>query len=327
VVGRAVAAYLLTWFVAGALSAAENGSPSGQPSPPELANPHQAYQLKLRPFIPIPSRPAGFLLEGRINGGAPLRLLLDSGAEFVVIGTKAARSAALSPGSDIELTGLGNRRARLTQAKMVEIGPISFRDCRVALVDGKVVEGADGVIPLSFFSEFLLRLDFPEKKLSLIPYPPEIRVDGALTKSRALLVPATLNGTQSGFVVLDTAAFSSAVSRKFAWDAGDSGRIPGIRIAAGTGSATGEVVSSAVRFQIAGQVLSPNDVVALDLSNLSRHYGMEVVGVLGFPALSAYILTIDYRNECVKMSVKRPAASQVESCGDRRASGAQLAFR
>ena len=59
------------------------------------------------------------------------------------------------------------------RAETVEVGPVSFRDCRVAMVDGKVVEGADGVIPLSFFSDFRLRLNFPEETLELIPYPRE----------------------------------------------------------------------------------------------------------------------------------------------------------
>ena len=39
------------------------------------------------------------------------------------------------------------------RAETVEIGPVSFRNCRVAFVKGKVVEGADGVIPLSLFSD------------------------------------------------------------------------------------------------------------------------------------------------------------------------------
>jgi hypothetical protein len=50
--------------------------------------------------------------------------------------------------------------------------------------------------------------------------------------------------------------------------------------------------------------LVANDIVALDLLNLSRHCGVEVVGVLGFPALRPYILTIDYRNRVVKIDPK-----------------------
>ena len=120
----------------------------------------------------------------------------------------------------MELVGLGSRPARVGWAETVEIGPVSFRNCRVAFVDGKVVEGADGVIPLSLFSEFLLRLDLPEKTLGLIPYPreqnPAIPPTRGVTKHDLLLVATVLNGKQSGYVVLDTGAYCSAISREAA---------------------------------------------------------------------------------------------------------------
>jgi hypothetical protein len=74
-----------------------------------------------------------------------------------------------------------------------------------------------------------------------------------------------------------------------------------VRLAAGTGAATGERVPSTVHFAIAAQDLVPNEVVAMDLSNLSRHYGVEIIGVLGFPELTHYVLTIDYGNGQVRM--------------------------
>ena len=166
---RAAAAFLLTGLVLGALRAGDTSSTRPVDVRPELVSPYRPYNLKLRTFYPVPSRAAGFLLHTRINGGKPLRLVLDSGAEFIVIGAKAARSASLSGSSEMELVGLGSRPARMGWAETVEIGPVSFRNCRVAMVDGNVVEGADGVIPLSLFSDFLLRLNLPEKTLGLIP--------------------------------------------------------------------------------------------------------------------------------------------------------------
>jgi hypothetical protein len=82
-----------------------------------------------------------------------------------------------------------------------------------------------------------------------------------------------------------------------------------------------------VRFQIAGQELIPNEVVALDLSNLSRHYGVEVMGVLGFPALSNYILTIDYRNGRVKIEPPQSISARELHRGHDAKSPEPLAFR
>ena len=328
---HAAAALLVTWLIVGGLRASEAGSTPAPNARPELVSPYQSYELKLRPFYPIPNRPTGVLVQGRINGGPPLRLVLDSGAEFIVIGSKAARSARIAARSELELVGLGSRPARVGQAETVEIGPVSFRNCRVALMDGKVVEGADGVIPLSFFSDFLVRLNLPAKTLGLIPYPPEqdpaIPSTRRITHRDVLLVVAVLNGKQSGLVVLDTAAFCSAISREVTGTLSGFPIAPEIRIGAGTGATTGQLVSSVVRFQIAGQELIPNEVVALDLSNLSRHYGVDVVGVLGFPALSPYVFTIDYRTGLVKIESARTAVSW-ERRGDHYSnSPAQLALR
>ncbi len=328
---RAAATFLAIGMMLGGLRASKGSSAPASDAPPELASPYQPYELKLRPFCPIPNRPAGVLLHGRINGGRPLRLVLDSGAEFIVIEAKAARAAGVPGSSEMELVGLGNRHARVGWAETVEIGPVRFRNCRAAEVAGIVVEGADGVIPLSLFSDFLLRLNLPEKTLGLLPYPREldqtVPSTRGVTKRDLLLVAAVLNEKESGHVVLDTAAFCTAISREIAGSLSSPLLVPEIRIGAGTGTTTGQLVSSAVRFQIAGQELIPNEVVALDLSNLSRHLGMEVVGVLGFPALSPYVLTISYRNASVKIESPHSFSVRERDGGNNAKSPVPLAFR
>jgi hypothetical protein len=326
------ATFLVTMLLAlGGVRASEAGSTPALDAPPDLVSPYQSYDLKLRPFYPVPSRAAGVLLHARINGGRPLRLVLDTGAEFIVIGTKAARSIGLSAGSEMELVGLGSRPARVGQAETVEVGPVSFRNCPVAVVDGTVVEGADGVIPLSLFSDFLLRLDLPGKTLGLIPYAREGDLAAASThgapKGGMLLVPTVLNGKQSGYVALDTAAFCSAISREVASTLSGPHIVPEVRLAAGTGSATGQRLSATVHFAIAEQDLIPDEVVGLDLSNLSSHYGVEVVGVLGFPTLRSYVLTIDYRNGSVKIEPPQSIPSRERDGGNDADFPAPLAFR
>ncbi len=257
-------------------------------------------------------------------------MVLDSGAELIVIGTKAARLVGLSAESEMELVGFGGRPARVGRAETVEIGPLSFRNCRVAMVDGRVIEGADGVIPLSLFSEFLLRLDLPEMTLGLIPYSrelnPAVPPAPGVTKHDLLLAPTVLNGKQSGYVVLDTGAYCSAISREAARTLSGFPIVPEVRLAAGTGAATGQRVSSIVHFAIADQDLIPNEVVALDISNLSRHCGVEVMGVLGFPALRNYLLTIDYRNARVKIEPPKSISARELNRGHYAKSPAALAF-
>jgi hypothetical protein len=258
-------------------------------------------------------------------------LVLDSGAEFMVIGAKDARSAGLSAGPEMDLVGLENRAARVGQAETVEIGPLSFRNCRVAFVKGKVIDGADGVIPLSLFSDFMLRLNLPAMTLGLIPHPREensgVPTTRGVTKHDLLLVATVLNGKQNGYVVMDTGAFCSAISREVARTLGGPQILPEVRLAAGTGAATGRRVSSIVHFAIANQDLIPDEVLALDLSNLSRHCGVEVIGVLGFPALTHYVLTVDYRDGQVKIEPQHSISARELHRGLNAKPPAPLAFR
>lgn len=327
----ATATFLLAGLVLGGVRAGWASPATAPDARPELVSPYQQYDLKLRAFYPAPHCAAGVLLSVRINGGRPLRMVLDSGAEFIVIGIKDARSVGLSGGSEMDLVGLDSRPARVGRADTVEIGPLAFRNCRVAFLKGKVVEGADGVIPLSLFSAFLLRVDLPEKLLSLIPYSQE--EDQAVPPSRGvakhdlLLVATVLNGEQNGYVVMDTGAYCSAISREVARTMSGFPIVPEVRLAAGTGAVTGQRVSSIVHFVIAGQDLVPDDIVALDLGNLSRHYGVEVAGVLGFPALRPYVLTVDYRNRSVKLDPHVTASPRERKRPPYQNSPAQLALR
>jgi hypothetical protein len=176
-----------------------------------------------------------------------------------------------------------------------------------------------------------LHLNLPEKILDLIPYPleenPAIAPTRGATKHDLLLVPTVLNGRQNGYVLIDTGAFCSAISREVARTLSGSQIVPEVEFAAGTGMATGQRVSSTVHFAIAQQELIPNEVVALDLLNLSRHCGVEVIGVVGYPALSPYVLTIDYRGGFVKIEPPRGAFSRERHRGHNENSRPQLAFR
>jgi hypothetical protein len=167
------ATFVLAGLVLGGVRAGGASSATAPDAHPGLVSSYQRYDLKLQAFYPAPRCPAGVLLRVRINRGRPLRLVLDSGAEFIVIGTKDARSLGLSAGPELDLVGLKSRAGNVGRAEAVEIGSISYRNCPVAFVKGKVVDGADGVIPLSLFSAFRLRLNLPEKVLGLIPYPRE----------------------------------------------------------------------------------------------------------------------------------------------------------
>jgi hypothetical protein len=281
-------------------------------APPKLAGPSRHYTLKLNSLFTPQAPVSGVFLKVRIDGGPALRLLLDSGAEYIVLDKRAASSSGRAGGSTMELVGLGtsSKVARRVSPGTVEIGDLVLRDCAIAAVDTPLIEGIDGVVPLSLFAGFLVRLDVPGKTLDLDPYPPDPPVqDGSYSPARAddrlLFLQAIVNESHSGYVLLDTGAAYNAVAPAAA-EAWKSYPLlsPRVSLRGGTGVADGFLLPSGVRFRFGSQVLSADPAVVVDFSEIARRLPFEVAGVLGYSALRRSIVTVDYRDAMVRITGK-----------------------
>jgi len=268
----------------------------------------RAYSIRLTAFVPQPSQASGALLEARIDRGPPLHLLLDSGAAQITLDARAAARSSVAPVAESHLVGVGEspvRSARSGIAGAVDLGPLHLRNCRIEMAAGKLAGGIDGVIPLSLFGGFLIRLDLPGKTLDLTPYPdraatPTAGSARAVLNGDALFVRGTLDGTIEGHILLDTGASYSAVSRRTA-KVLKSSLVSAVGLRGANGAVTGELVEAGVRFQVAGRSLMAEPVVALDLVGFSAFNGVETIGILGYPALRASILTVNYRDGLVRI--------------------------
>lgn len=65
----------------------------------------------------------------------------------------------------------------------------------------------------------------------------------------------------------------------------------------------------------------------MDLSNVSRRYGVDILGLLGFPALSDYVLTVDYREGWMQMAPPQRHSAPGPQLGDNARLPVPLAFR
>ena len=276
-----------------------------------LASPLRPYALKLESFVPAPGSSAGVLLKARINGGRPLHLILDSGAEHVVISRSTARVSGLAERSSLTLVGFGRveEAGHLMVAQKLDVGPLSFRDFPVDVVDHKVLEGADGVVPLALFSGFLVRLDFPAKVLDLTPYESghasREGFTGAIFANAVLFVKTALDKLHEGYFLLDTGAAHNAVSRQTALALGGPlFQAPARQVQGASGSSEAPPIRPGVHFRMAGQEITSNDVVMVDLDQMSRYNGVEVAGLLGYPALRGFVVTVNYRDSLVKMETR-----------------------
>jgi hypothetical protein len=250
---------------------------------------------------------AGLLLEARINGGPPLHLLVDSGAARIALNVRASVRSAVAALAESHLVGMGDFpaiSARSGIASTVDAGPLQFRDCRVDVAPSLLAGGIDGVIPISLFGGFLVRLDLPGKALDLTPYPEPGPVpagfEAATLRSGLMFLRGAMNGGPPGNILLDTGACYSAVSRRTARLLNNSSLSPA-DLRGPNGAVDGGFLDGAIRFQIAGRSLTGEPVVAVDLAAFSALNGIETDGVLGYPALRYSILTVDYRDSLVRI--------------------------
>jgi predicted aspartyl protease len=267
------------------------------------------YSLRLNAVITPEAQTMGLYFKARIDGGPVLRMLLDSGAQHIVLDKRAAAKVGRTAGSDFELVGVGAsaRTCRRAVPGTVEIGDLVLENCDILVVDGQVLEGVDGVIPLSLFANFLVRLDLPGKKLELDAYPADPPVSDASylparTDNRLFFLRSVLNEKHSGYVLLDTGATFNALSPEAArasrnyWSLANA-----ISLRGSAGGIEGFQLPAGVRFRCGDRVLSGDPAVVVDLSDFARHHRFEITGILGYPALRNSIVTIDYRDSLVRI--------------------------
>jgi tetratricopeptide (TPR) repeat protein len=130
---------------------------------------------------------------------------------------------------------------------------------------------------------------------------PEMKgYSGVLRFGHMLLVPTKINEVTGKLFLIDSGAFNNTIAPDAAREVtGVHGRseliVKGISGAVNKVYDTGEVV-----LQFGGLRQKNLDMVAFDLSHISRSAGTEVSGLLGFPVLNAMSLKINYRDALVK---------------------------
>lgn len=270
------------------------------------------YSLKLYPLITPESQGQGLFFKARIDGGPELHMLLDSGAQHVVLDRRAAAKAGKSAGAAFDLIGIGatSKTCRRLAPGTVQIGELTLNSCEMVAIDGPILDGIDGIVPLSLFADFLVRLDMPHKVLELDSYPsaPPAADSGyvaARTDQRLLFLHSTVNESRGGYVLFDTGATYNAISPAAARSSGNFWNLKdAIGLRSSAGGIEGFPLAPGVRFHIGPHVLSADPAVVVDLSDLTLHHDFEIAGILGYPALRHSIVTVDYRDSLIRIEGK-----------------------
>lgn len=196
--------------------------------------------------------------------GHPLRVLVDTGwPSPVVLSGKAARAAGIDadalPEFGTAFTTRGPMPLRFFEASELKIGPFVFRNVPVQVAPkgwyGMAGETDDSVIGYDLISRFLVRIDYPEKRIWLrresdaVPY---LGVDYAMTReSGAFLSP------WPGLYRVDVVLPDTPAARL--------GLRPGDLVEKRAGAKTPEAVLQAIRAGESMKVMRAEDGVMADV--------------------------------------------------------------
>jgi tetratricopeptide (TPR) repeat protein len=291
-----------------------------------LEGTYQRYLLPMDVWSARSGLANGLMLAVSINGSKPLRLVFDTGAAGIAISPRSGEKLGLEYIADGGLRGVGQSGVgvRKMLAESVRIGDLRLRNCVVDVADRALADDIDGVIGASLFQQFIVRLDARRRTLELLPYPDEApwwqsqehlwagrdrRVPAGMEgltpvcqTAHLLLVSAKLGKDASGYLVLDTGAAFSSVSREMAVPFDEP---PEFDVSGPGGSPVNALRAGSVQLHVAGRDLTDPNAVRLDFARLSNLNGVEISGLIGYPMLSRCTLTLDYRDGLIGLDPSR----------------------
>jgi hypothetical protein len=271
-------------------------------TPGRLASKYASYRVPLLGFRPAGATQDGLIVTVRINGGNPLRLVLDTGARDIMISGRAAKNLGLETvvASQINGFGQGERgESQLALARSLAIGDLRFEDCPIEVSVRGIVNGADGILGAGIFEAFRVRIDAQRNTMQLAPFadtdtpPPPANAIGL---RRLILVRTSVSG-QEGWFLLDSGSAYSTVARELVPPVllqNSAANLIGVQ-----GPLSGAYRLGPISLGVAGRTLVDLSPVTLDLATLSSREGVEISGVLGYSALSRHPFTIDFRHGLV----------------------------
>lgn len=117
-----------------------------------------------------------------------------------------------------------------------------------------------------------------------------------------LLVPTQIGNVPHKLFLLDTGAFSNAISPAAAREVTKVGLDPDMQVKGVSGTVKKVYTANKAVFQFGHLRQENQDITAFDTSSLSDHTGTEISGFLGFTMLRLLDIKIDYRDALVDFS-------------------------
>lgn len=133
----------------------------------------RSTETEMLPLMSDAQHLRGMGLPVAINGKKS-KLMLDTGAGGITINRRFAAQAEVKRLTSVGIGGIGDQgdaRGYAAYADSIRIGNLEFRNCLLEVIDRASVVDQDGLIGADVFRQFLIELDFPNRKLHLSQLP------------------------------------------------------------------------------------------------------------------------------------------------------------
>lgn len=288
--------------------------------------------------LPMVAAGGGAGLDVLINGRRK-RLQIDTGASGLLLSAAVAKAAGLVPEVEATEAGIGDEGAKHvfdTHVDDIRIGGMEFKNCKVRVLEQRGVLDTDGLIGPDVFRDFVVTLDFPGREVRLGPLPRrpdeptakpvtlEAAGEGAqesiADRSRDryvapemkewtpvfraghwLIFPTWIGNAPVKLFAMDSGAavtmISAAAAREVTRVAPDAQtEVHGV-----SGAVRNVFAADNVSISFAGVRQDTARMASFDSAGLSHVAGVEMSGVIGFPTLSHLVVSIDYRDNLVRV--------------------------
>ncbi|MCI0424017.1 MAG: aspartyl protease family protein, partial [Acidobacteria bacterium] len=275
-----------------------------------VADPARSYDIPFQPFYGL------MLVEGFVNGEGPFRFLVDSGATSTVLSNALFDSLKIPVLSTAVVScvgGTGKTGTKLAKVEKFKVGDLEISNLPVSSFDNTIfAELIDGVLSTADLADFLITLDYPDRRILLAPRPSKPPAkpasNGASSRVEApfrilgnlILAPVSINKQPAENFLFDTGAVTSTLSKRQAAFLGIRDDTPNASVDLQFAGACGvtQSVLSVDRVELGLRTLKMPyaKILAVELKEISKELRTEVSGILGGDFYSQRKVTIDYRN-------------------------------
>jgi len=141
--------------------------PTSPPVPPEItprSSPKGVAKISFTPGSPV-------LVSAKINGGGPITLILDTGADRTMVAPSALSRLGIS--TENALRGVIRGVTGASYAEAVWVNSVEVEEARVGplliIVHEADLRGADGLLGRDFLANFNVTIDSKEQVVTLAP--------------------------------------------------------------------------------------------------------------------------------------------------------------